>query len=305
MTAAVFSFRECAGAAAALAAALGIAVHEVKVRNFPDGESLVRAAPAAPISILYRSLDNPNAKLIELVLAASALRDNGARRLVLVVPYLAYMRQDKAFEPGEAVSQRVIGQWLASYFDMVVTLDPHLHRVHDLGQVMPGAEAVSLSAAPVLAQALAEMEDPVLAGPDSESRPWVEAIAHLRGLDVLVGEKRRDGDRDVSITIPGVEIVAGRNVVLVDDVISSGATLVAAAGLLVQAGASRVEALASHCLARAEDLEHMRAAGIERVTSTQSVNGPTARIPIADLLAAEIRSRGWLELVENMRQLSG
>ena len=244
--------------------------------------------------LLYRSLDNPNAKLVELLLAAAAARDNGARRVVLVAPYLAYMRQDMAFQPGEAVSQQVVGRLIASHFDGLVTVDPHLHRIASLSEVVPGIPALSLSAAPVLAAAIAREDRPVLVGPDSESRPWVEAIALPLGLEVLLGEKRRHGDRDVELAIAGVERAAGRPVLLVDDVISSGVTMIEAAGLLLAAGAARVEALATHCLASADDLARMQAAGISSIRATRTVDGPTACLPVASLLAQAIRGQEWV-----------
>lgn len=293
MTVALFGFAECREAAKALADELGIGFHEVAVRSFPDGESLVRVPAAAETVLLYRSLDNPNAKLIELILAAAAARGNGARRVMLVAPYLAYMRQDMAFHPGEAVSQQVIGHLIASHFDGLLTIDPHLHRISTLGEAVPGIPALSLSAAPVLASAITREEQPVLIGPDSESRPWVEAIARPLGLDVLLGEKQRNGDRDVELVIAGLEHVAGRPVVLVDDVISSGVTMIAAAGQSLRAGAASVEALATHCLASDEDLARMRDAGIARIRAMQTVGGPTACLPVAALLAAAIRAESW------------
>ena len=294
MNAALFGFAESASQAAALAQALGLACHEVAVRPFPDGESLVRVPAAAETAILYRSLDNPDAKLVELLLAASALRDLGARRVVLVAPYLAYMRQDMAFNPGEAVSQRVIGGLLAAHFDALVTLDPHLHRIATLGEVVPGIPALALSAAPLLAGVLDAGERPVLVGPDSESRPWVEAIAAPLGLDVVVGEKVRNGDRAVDLALPGIGIVTGRKAVLVDDVISSGMTLIAATRQLLAAGATGVEALATHCLASGDDLAALHAAGVARVRATQSVPGPVATLPVAGLIAQALHGHGLL-----------
>lgn len=292
MTASIFSFAEAAGPAGRLADLLGLSSQSVSVRQFPDGESLVRVpAPlGATTALLYRSLDDPNAKLVELLLAASALRENGADKLILVAPYLAYMRQDMAFHPGEAVSQQVIGALLARHFDALFTVDPHLHRVHDLGQVMPGIEAVSLTAASILSSAIDPPSNPVLVGPDSESRQWVEAIARPFGLDVLIGEKTRSGDRDVSITIPGMERVKGRRVILVDDVISSGMTLECAARLLKQAGASEVEAIATHCLASEQDLQRLKGAGISRIRSSDAVAGPTATLSLAPVLAKALRA---------------
>lgn len=291
------AFPDSAHPAGELAAALGIPCYPVRLHRFPDGESLVQVRPegAGGTAILLRSLDDPNAKLVEIVLAAAALRANGAGRVVLVAPYLAYMRQDMAFAPGQAVSQRVIGALLADHFDAVLTVDPHLHRIARLGEVMPRVEAVSITAAPALGACIDPAGRPVLVGPDSESRQWVEAIAAPLALDVLVGEKTRHGDRDVSLEIAGAEKLAGRLAILVDDVISSGRTLAVAAGILRAAGATRVEALATHCLAAQADLLALAQAGIDRIRSTDSIAGETATIPLAPLLARAIREHGWLE----------
>ena len=300
MSAAIFAFAETAKQAAALADNIGLEARIVETRSFPDGESLVRIPATAPTALLFRSLNDPNAKLVEILLAASALRDGGAQRVVLVAPYLAYMRQDMAFHPGEAVSQRVMGRLLTDHFDGLVTIDPHLHRVTDLGEVFRGMPALAVSAAPALAQAIAGGLDPstILVGPDSESRPWVESIARPLGLEVLVGEKVRKGDRDVMLTVPGIEVARGRPAILVDDLISSGTTLLACAALLREAGATGVEAIASHSLASAADLERLRAGGIERIRASDSIPGTVGTIPLAGVLSEAIiglgRSEGWL-----------
>ena len=293
MSCAVFGFAGEDAASTRLARALGIAHHAVAVRHFPDGESLVRIEPSPATALLYRSLDHPNAKLIEILLAASALRDNGATRVVLVAPYLAYMRQDTAFHSGEAVNQRVIGHLLAGAFDALLTLDPHLHRTHSLNAIMPGIEAVSVSAAPILATAIDKSGDPLLVGPDGEARQWVERIADRLGLEFILGKKQRDGDRTVHIAIPDAERAQGRRAILVDDLISSGGTLLAAAQCLGDAGASSIEALATHCLAGEADLAQLRAAGLAPIRATDSVAGSAGILPIAELLAEQIRSCRW------------
>ena len=294
MTCAVYGFPECVAPAARLARELGVPYCDVALRHFPDGESLVRVPEPPATAILYRSLDHPNSKILELLLAASALRESGARTVVLVVPYLAYMRQDVAFHPGEAVSQRVVGSLLAQRCDALLTVDAHLHRIRDLAEIMPGIEAVNISAAPALAAALDASDNPLLVGPDGESRQWVEAIARPRGLEFLLGSKQRLGDRDVKLAINGIERAAGRSVVLVDDLVSSGVTMKAAAGLLREAGAVRIEALATHCLTGALDLAELGRAGISSLHATETVSGPAGSIPVAGLLAQEIARRGWI-----------
>lgn len=294
MMATLHAFAESLPAARRLADLLGIVCEAIDTRRFPDGESLVRVAPTERTAILYRSLDHANDKLVELLFAASALRDRGASRVILVAPYLGYMRQDAAFRPGECVSQLVVGKLLAAHFDAVVTVDPHLHRVASLGEVIPGIPAIAVSAAGTLVDTLRpEVDhDTILVGPDVESRPWVASVAEPLGLSVMVGEKRRLGDRDIELVIANITRVRGRHVVLVDDLISSGATMLQCAALLKAAGAVRVEACVAHCLASRNDLLALEEAGISRVRSTDTVAGPTASIPIAGAVAAALVHMG-------------
>lgn len=287
MTVTIHGFPDAMPAAHRLAGALGADCRSIDVHSFPDGESLVRVGTTSSVAIIYRSLDHPNAKLIELLLGAAALRDRGARAVILVAPYLGYMRQDKAFQPGEAISQKVIGRLIAGHFDGLVTVDPHLHRVRSLSEAVPGIRVATVSAAATLAAMVRPdiTPDTILVGPDAESRPWVESVAAPLGLDVLIGEKLRIGDRGVDLDIPDCGRVGGRPAILVDDMISSGATLLRCAAILKAAGATRLEAIATHCLARPYDLEALARAGIARVRSTDTVNAITACTPIAPAIA--------------------
>lgn len=291
MTASLHAFADSLDGARRLAAALGLGCHTVALRHFPDGESLVRVEPAPGTAILYRALADPNARLVELLLAAAALRDGGAERVVLVAPYLPYMRQDRAFVPGEAVSQRVVGALLADAFDAVVTVDPHLHRTPDLGQVLPGCTAVAVSAAPALAAGLANMvaPDTLLIGPDAESRPWAAAVAGALGLELLVADKQRGGDRAVTLALPDAGRARGRPVLLVDDLLSSGGTLLAATALVKAAGARSVAAAVTHCLAGAGDLARLADAGIAPLLAGDGVPGPIATIALAPVIAQALR----------------
>lgn len=291
MTATLHAFAADAAPAGRLAVALGIAGIALASHRFPDGEQRVTAGETASTAILYRSLADPDAKLFELLLAADALRRRGAARLVLVAPYLPYMRQDIAFAPGEAVSQAVIARLLAGAFDAVVTVDPHLHRTPDLAAILPGA--ITVSAAATLAQALHGTlpADCVLIGPDEESRPWVAAVAAPLGLAHRVARKQRHDDRQVSISLPPI---GARPAFLVDDLLSSGGTLIACAAQLRAGGATLAGAAVTHCLASAKDLAAIAAAGITPLLACDSIPGPAARISLAPALAAAIRRHGLI-----------
>jgi ribose-phosphate pyrophosphokinase len=273
-----------------LAARLDLPLHEIELHPFPDGEIRITTGPAAATSILYASLDRPNDKLIAILFAAEALRREGARRLVLVAPYLCYMRQDAAFNPGEAISQRAIGRLLAANVDRLVTVDAHLHRTADIAAVFPGIEADNLSAMPAIAEALAGIDPAtVLAGPDAESRQWVGDLAARLGLQCVVGRKTRRSDRSVEIDFGGEMPVAGRPVLLVDDIVSSGGTLSTCARALGAAGADTIDAIVTHALFPPEMAAEFTRAGIRSIRSTTSVPHPTNAIPLDGVIAAALR----------------
>jgi len=285
----VLGFPGCETQARALAVAAGLPYATAAVHRFPDGERRVRLpAELPPRVVLYRSLDRPNDKLVELALASATARELGVRELTLVAPYLCYMRQDKAFTPGEAVSQRVIGALLADWLDGLVTVDPHLHRVARLRDAVPVARAVCLSAAEPMATFLADtLDHPLILGPDSESRQWVAAIAAARGLDCGVATKERSGDRTVRVTLPDVEVL-GRAVVIVDDVISTGHTLSATAQALRPLAPESISVLATHGLFVEGALERLTAAGIGQIWTSDSIPHPTNRVHLAPLLAKAV-----------------
>lgn len=289
---AIQSLRAGAGDAKRLAALLGLPLREIALHRFPDGEMRVTVGPAASTTIIYGSLDQPNDKLIAILLAAEALRRTGASRLVLMAPYLCYMRQDTAFHEGEAISQRAVGRLLAATVDRVITVDAHLHRTPDIKAVFPGIEAENLSAMPAIAGAQRGTGvDPatVVVGPDAESRPWVSDLAGRLGLAHTVAQKIRRGDRSVDISFAEGGSVAGRPVLLVDDIVSSGGTLIACARALTAAGATTVDAVITHALFPPPMVAEFAAAGIRSIRSTSSVPHPTNAIPLDDILAAALR----------------
>ena len=276
----VLAFPGCADAARRMAKLAGVDCADVDVHAFPDGESLVRLPERLPArTVLYVTLDHPNTKLVELLLAAGAASGLGASALTLVAPYLCYMRQDVAFRPGEAVSQRIVGELLSRHFDTVITVDPH---------AVPARRAVALTATAAMADWLiARGGEPVLIGPDAESAQWVSAIASRAGVDFGVATKQRLGDRDVRIELPETE-VGGRAVVLVDDVASTGQTLVETARRVREAGASSVSVLVTHALFVGDALQRLADAGVDDIVSTDSVPHESNAIELAGLLAGAL-----------------
>ncbi|ENO88659.1 ribose-phosphate diphosphokinase [Thauera linaloolentis] len=275
-----------------LARAAGVERAVIERHRFPDDELHLRLPQALPRQVVvYRSLHRPNEKLLELLLVVRTAGRLGAEHLTLVAPYLAYMRQDVEFTPGEAVSQGIVGEFLAGLFDAVLTVDPHLHRVASLAEAVPVPHAVALSGAPLLADIVAaQRPGALLVGPDAESAQWVQAAAASHGLDHAVCSKVRHGDCEVEIALPEGLDVAGRNVVLLDDVASSGHTLAQAARGLRAAGAASVDVAVTHAVFAGGALALLRDAGVDQIWSTDCITHPSNAVCVAPRLAEALHT---------------
>lgn len=276
--------------AQAVAAAAGLALAVIERHRFPDGELRLRLPESLPPRVVFwRGLHQPNEKLVEILLVARTAHQLGAVHLTLVAPYMAYMRQDIAFNPGEAVSQRVIGRFLAGLFDAVITVDPHLHRVATLEEAIPVKDAIVLSGAPLLADHIAtQRPDVLLIGPDEESLQWVAQAAARHGWAHGVCRKLRHGDREVDIELPDLPFT-GRAVVLMDDVASSGHTLAQAARLLKVAGAASVDVAVTHALFADGAVRLIREAGAGQIWSTDSIPHASNAVSVVPAVAEALR----------------
>lgn len=273
----------------ALARAGGWALGRVERWRFPDGESGVRldADVRGRAVDIVCTLARPDHAFLPLMFAADAARDLGATEVGLVAPYLAYLRQDRRFRPGEAISSRTFARLLAGGFDRLLTVDPHLHRYASLSEIYPVPTTV-LTAAPALAAWIAARTPrPLVVGPDEESAAWAAAVAAPLGAPWVTLSKVRRGDRAVEITAPDLSAWRDRQPVLVDDVAASGATLAAAARCLAAQGLARPLCLVTHAIFAGDALARVQAV-TEAVASTDSVPHASNAIPLAGLVAAAL-----------------
>ncbi len=286
----VLFFDDEAAAARRFADTAGFASAVVDRHRFPDGELKLRLPASLPAKVIvYRSLVHPNEKLIELLFVAQTARQLGASELMLIAPYLAYMRQDIAFHEGEVVSQKIIGRFLAQVFDGLATIDPHLHRVATLEEASPVKRAITLSGAPLLGDYIAQqIPDAFLLGPDSESAQWIASAAKKHGFDHAACEKIRRGDKDVQVQLPAVDL-KDRRVVILDDVASSGRTLAKATRAAIEAGASSVDVAVTHALFADDALQVIREAGVRHIWSTDCIAHESNVVTIASVLAEALQ----------------
>jgi len=274
------------------------------LHRFPDEETLVQLE--APLSgqpaVIVCTLDRPDAKLWPLMMAAATARELGASQVGLVAPYLAYMRQDARFHPGEAISASIFGHWLGNTFDWLVTADPHLHRHQGLAEVFPHLSTVVHAATELAAWIAAHVEKPLIVGPDDESAQWVTAVANLLCAPSIVAHKQRRGDRDVSVQLPELGHWNEYTPVVIDDIIASGETMMQAVrGLRAQAARPPV-CVAMHGVFAEGSFEGLRGEGASCIVTSNSIAGDTAHIDISRLVADAVVERCAIPQPGNTRQ---
>ncbi len=291
MTAAVIAMPGNEPLADALASQLVLERVAAVVRHFPDGESHVRVVE--PVdgrhAFIVCTLDRPDDKLVPLFLLARCLREAGARSVGLVAPYLAYMRQDRRFQPGETVSAQHIGAWISVQFDWLVTVDPHLHRIADLSEVYSIPSRAVHAADRVARWVQSQVHQPLLVGPDEESAQWAEDVARRANAPSVVLTKTRHGDRDVEVTVPDVQRWRTHTPVLVDDIVSTGRTMVETIGHLRRAGLAAPVCVAVHAVFAHGAYEDLQAAGAARMVSCDTIRHPSNRIALSELIAQGVR----------------
>jgi ribose-phosphate pyrophosphokinase len=257
-------------------------------RRFPDGETYVRALTdvAGREVILICTLQQPDEKVLPLWFFVQNLRELGAKKIILVAPYLAYMRQDKKFHPGEAVTSEYFAEFISSFIDGLVTIDPHLHRKHSLSELYSIPAHVLHAAELISAYIKNKIKDPVLIGPDSESDQWVGEIARQAGAPFIILEKERKGDKNVEVSVPDLEKHKSRKPVLVDDIVSTAHTMIETIGHLKTLKMPAPFCISIHPVFSGSAYEELLAAGAEEIISCNTITHQTNKIDITDLVAS-------------------
>lgn len=267
--------------------AISCEVGQMETRRFPDGESYIRLL--SPVRgrdvILVCTLDRPDEKMMSLYLTARIARELGARRVGLVAPYLAYMRQDARFKEGEGITSAHFASFVSDFCDWLVTVDPHLHRHHKLNEIYSIPTKV-VHAAPSIGDWIAEQVDnPVIVGPDSESEQWAAKVAKAVRCPYAILEKNRTGDREVEVSAPDASAWKGGTPVLVDDITSTAQTMIAAVKQIKDAGLPTPVCITVHPVFAGSAYADLRAAGVEKIISCNTIAHPTNQIDLSDAIA--------------------
>jgi ribose-phosphate pyrophosphokinase len=269
----------------------------LEVRRFPDGEKYLRVLDDVKnenVAVIQSIHHTPDELVFEYLLLVDALKDLGARKVTAFIPYFAYARQDERFKPGEALSFKTVSKLMESVgTDEIYTIDMHQHRVLKSSEIFK-IPSHNLSAMPLLAdyaKKTGELKKPLVIGPDAEAEQWAKIAAERLETDYDVFEKKRLGDAQVEVR-PRKSSAKGRDVLIVDDIISTGGTIVEAARILISQGANKVAVACTHPILANGALEKIQKAGVASVFGTDTVPSPISRVSVAPLIASEIRKAG-------------
>jgi len=271
---------------------LGLPMLAAEFRVFADGESkftLHEKVEGKSVFVVQSTYNPVDQHMFQLLLASHQLSEAGAR-VTAVIPYLSYARQDKEFLPGEGITLGVIAHLLRSMgVRRLVTVDIHSAE----GLALFSFPTYSVSAIPNLVdyvKAEVDLKDPLVMSPDFGGSKRTEAFAQLYGARFLQLSKTRDrATGGVSMRESQMD-VAGKEVVIVDDIISQGDTVKAAADAVLKQGAKRVLAVCVHGLFVADALQKLEKASVEPIICTNTVPSRFSKVDVSEALASHLRT---------------
>ena len=268
---------------------------ETDVKEFPDGEIYLRFKSdvrSGKLVIIESFQPNPNESLLRVIFASKSAKMQGAKKVVLVAPYLGFMRQDKEFISGDAINALIMSDLMNLYVDKILTIDPHLHRIHRMKDVFR-IPAKNLTANSVIAKHIKKnfsKRDLVIVGPDEESFQWADKIAKEVGVKNIVMQKERHTTRRVDVKMTDEIDFKGKNVIIVDDIISTGNTMIKAAIKIRKLGAKYVFAIGVHGLFIENGFKKMKKY-FEGIYTTNTMQHETNLIDISPVIIEELKKR--------------
>jgi len=266
---------------------------QIESHIFPDGESYIRIKNdcAQREAIIITNLHMPNAKILPLIFLCETLRELGIKSIKLVCPYLPYMRQDIQFNSGEGITSRFFAKLMSQYLDSLVTIDPHLHRYNNLDEIYTIQSTVLHANSEVASWVKTNIEKPLVVGPDSESEQWAASAAEMIGCPYIILNKERMGDKEVLISPPEAKHFNHLTPVLIDDIISTGRTMIKTADVLKLEGFQAPVCIGVHAVFSGDAYDEMKKAYISKIITCNTIPHETNMIDLTTLLLGEIRPR--------------
>jgi len=281
-----------------IAKGIGASYSKTEVSCFPDGDLYIKFkdnVKGKKVIIVESFQPNSTKALMDIIFAAQGAKQQGAKKVVICAPYLAFMRQDKMFNPGECVSAPIMAKLLNENVDKLLTVDPHLHRILKMKDVFT-IPAKNLTANSVIAQFIKKryktsLKKLLIMGPDWESYQWADAIAKEVGVHDTVLHKDRHSARNVDVQMTEKINLKNKTIVIVDDIISTGNTMIKAAIKSRKLGATKVIAIGVHGLFVEGGLKKMQK-HFDEIFSVNTINHETNKICVSDVFIEEMKTKG-------------
>ena len=269
---------------------------KVIFHHFPDEETYIKIESDVKDKqvIMVCTLNHPDMKLLQLYFLSQTAKDLGAESTCLIAPYLAYMRQDTRFLPGEGITSTYFAKLISSFADSLITIDPHLHRRSTLSEIYTIPTTVLHAANHISKWINSYIKNPVLIGPDSESEQWVSVVAHDADAPYIILDKIRRGDADVEVAVPDVEKYINHTPVLVDDIISTARTMIATIGHLNKAGMQKPVCIGVHGIFSGNAYADLMNAGAEKVVTCNTIIHSSNKIEIVGLIVDAVNSNALI-----------
>ncbi len=257
-----------------------------EVKKFPDGEIYVRIKERIDDDIVLIQTTYPNDKIIELLLLHDALRENKAKKIITIVPYFGYSRQDKIFNDGEPISARAMAKHIQLYSDAFISVDLHAESILYWFNI----PRMHLRATEPIAEYLMRKDVDTVISPDKGGYTRAKLVAEKMNAQFDYLEKTRLSGTEVIIKPKNLD-VNGKIVGIVDDIISTGGTIARAAEQLRAQGAERIYAVCTHGLFIGHAMENMKK--VDDFAATDTIESENSKITVANVIA-----KGVNEIIE-------
>jgi ribose-phosphate pyrophosphokinase len=274
-----------------IAKRLGARLSVASLRIFSDGESNIKLGKVGKNCVIVQSTHPPtDTHLIQLLMMAKKCTDDGAQHLCAVIPYLGYARQDRAFLEGEVVSIDLVAKLFEiTGLEHIITVD-----IHSQLAMSYFASIQNVSSVPLLADYASKMKlrDPIAVSPDAGGTNRAKEFARQLDIDVIVLKKSRHRvTGEVTVDEKLHTDISKRDAIVIDDIISSGGSIIKAAEVLHKKGVGKIYAMCSHALLIRDAAQKIKSAGVQDIISTNSVPGEYSKVEISPEIASALRSR--------------
>lgn len=268
----------------ALASELGVKLANVESRRFPDDEGYVRIHDDLDgEEVVLVQTAYPDEKIIELFLLQDAAREFNVNKIITVVPYFGYARQDRKFNTGEPISAKTLAKHMQLSSDSLLTVDIHEESIMDWFDI----PSKNISGMPQIGVHLKDIGPEIIIGPDKGALELAKSVAEAMGASWDYLEKTRIDGENVEMKAKNLS-VSGKKVAIVDDIIATGGTIVKATEQLKSQGATEVYAACTHGLFAKNALSKLQNV-CDKVISTDTIENATSVVSVAYEIAKEIR----------------